>query len=125
MLPSNTCRLESSRMGHCGQSSYSDNLISFRSTFKNVNGEEINDSHITIGYGDGLFYQVKGKQNKKPLEKYFPFVFDFIKSLVKGEIEDLSFNGFASEYASKEDYGWEDMTKQELTELYELNPVPP
>jgi hypothetical protein len=122
MLPSNICDLESSRMGHCGKSDYSDNLISFRSTFNNVNGEEINDSHITIGYGNGLFYQVKGKQNKKPLEKYFPYIFDFIKSLVKSEIEDLPFNGFASEYASKEDYGWEDMTKQELTELYELNP---
>jgi hypothetical protein len=122
MLPSNICDLESSRMGHCGKSYNSDNLISFRSTFKNVNGEEINDSHITLGYGDGLFYQAKGKQNKKPLEKYFPYIFDFIKSLVKGEIEDLTFNGFASEYASKEDYGWEDMTKQELTELYELNP---
>ena len=79
LLPSNTCTLESSRMGHCGQSSYSDNLISFRSTYTNIKGEEINDSHITIGYGDGLFYQVKGKQNKKPLEKYFPYIFDFIK----------------------------------------------
>jgi hypothetical protein len=122
LLPSNTCRLESSRMGHCGQSGKSDNLISFRSDYVNSKGENINDSHITIGYGDGLFYQSKGKQNKKPLEKYFPYVFDFIKSLVKGEIEDLTFNGFASEYQGKEDYGWEDMTKQELTELYELNP---
>jgi hypothetical protein len=253
MLPSNTCTLESSRMGHCGQSSYSDNLISFRSTYTNINGEEMNDSHITIGYGDGLFYQVKGKQNKKPLEKYFPYIFDFIKSILNNEINErllkeneesitflesltnerkkiqdeilkhitfnfggassteskflegkltfeesknyiskdspvndlfdkievlkekrdkarntneyeeldnslieltneaknfiqkniidkfketirisnliseidliqLNFKGFSSEYASSEDYGWEDMTKEELLELYELNP---
>ena len=89
LLPSNTCRLESSRMGHCGQSGKSDNLISFRSDYVNSKGENINDSHITIAYGDGYFYQVKGKQNKKPAEKYFPYIFDFIKSFVKGEIEDL------------------------------------
>ena len=255
MLPSNKCNLESSRMGHCGQSSYSDNLISFRSNYKNVNGEEVNDSHITIGYGNGYFYQVKGKQNKKPLEKYHPYIFDLIKSILNGEINErfkkendesikvveylsneqkrleqeilpnitfgfagassteyrflqgelsleessrylsqdcpaldlfrkievlkqkrdearnnrvyeelensitqlrdeaksfiqknifdkyqeiirlsnlqkeaenellhLYFNGFSSEYKSSEDYGWEDMTKEELKELYEINP---
>ena len=141
LLPSNTCRLESSRMGHCGQSGQSDNLISLRSDYVNSKGENINDSHITIGYGEGLFYQAKGKQNKKPLEKYFPYLFDLIKSLVKGEIKYskqgmkfdknnkltkeekvLEFNGFGSEYGAEEDYGFEDMTNEELRELYDLKP---
>jgi len=33
-----------------------------------------------------------------------------------------AFNGFGSEYASNEDYGFDDMSKEQIQELYELNP---
>jgi len=143
-IPSNYCDLESSRMGHCGRTGYGNNLISLRSVKPYGKGHTINDSHITIAYGinDGIFYQVKGKKNNKPAEKYFPYIFDLIKSAIKDNNLEyskssnkfdennklirskslLEFNGFGSEYGDEEDYGFDDMTNEELRELYELKP---
>jgi len=144
-IPSNYCDLESSRMGHCGRTGYGNNLISLRSVKAYGKGHTINDSHITIAYGvnDGVFYQIKGKKNNKPAEKYFPYIFDLIKSAIQNiDIEYskpsmkfdknnklmpskslLDFNGFGSEYGAEEDYGFEDMTKEEIREIYDLKPT--
>ena len=82
-IPSNYCDLESSRMGHCGRTGYGNKLISLRSVKAYGKGHTISDSHVTIAYGsDGTFYQVKGKKNNKPSEKYFPYIFDLIKSII-------------------------------------------
>ncbi len=89
-IPSNYCDLESSRMGHCGRTGYGNNLISLRSVKPYGKKHTISDSHVTIAYGinDGVFYQVKGKKNQKPAEKYFPYIFDLIKSLLNDEINE-------------------------------------
>ena len=96
-IPSNYCNLESSRMGHCGRTGYGNKLISLRSVKEYGKGHTISDSHITIAYSqsdnndtenDGIFYQVKGKKNNKPAEKYFPYIFDLIKSILNGEINE-------------------------------------
>ena len=93
-IPSNYCDLESSRMGHCGRTGYGNKLISLRSVKPYGKGHTISDSHVTIAYSqsdndienNGIFYQVKGKKNNKPAEKYFPYIFDLIKSILNGEI---------------------------------------
>jgi hypothetical protein len=88
-IPSNYCDLESSRMGHCGRTGFGNTLISLRSIKPYGKGHTLSDSHITIAYGsDGVFYQVKGKKNQKPAEKYFPYIFDLIKSILNGEINE-------------------------------------
>lgn len=132
-IPSNYCDLESSRMGHCGRTGYGNNLISLRSVKEYGKGHTINDSHITIAYGvsDGIFYQIKGKKNNKPAEKYFSYIFDLIKTFIidnnvfipsKYDIV-FAFKGFGSEYGDSEDYGFEDMSNEELRELYDLKPT--
>jgi hypothetical protein len=131
-IPSNYCDLESSRMGHCGRTGYGNNLISLRSVKPYGKGHTINDSHITIAYGvnDGMFYQVKGKKNNKPAEKYFPYIFDLIKTFITDDATSINsvsdvvfdFSGFGSEYGQSEDYGYEDMTNNEVKELYQLKP---
>jgi hypothetical protein len=128
-IPSNYCDLESSRMGHCGRTGYGNTLISLRSIKPYGKGHTLSDSHVTIAYGsNGSFYQIKGKKNQKPAEKYQSYIFDLIKEMLTNEElkhqfnEDETFTGFGSEYASSEDYGWEDMTKEQLIELYEINP---
>jgi DNA repair protein RadC len=88
-IPKNYCDIESSRMGHCGRTG-AGSLISLRSFFTNINNESVTDSHVTIAYNkdDGLFYQAKGKQNRKPVEKYFPYIFDLIVNLSNGKIKE-------------------------------------
>lgn len=122
-IPSNYCDLESSRMGHCGRTGYGNNLISLRSVKPYGKGHTISDSHVTIAYGvtDGIFYQVKGKKNNKPAEKYFSFIYDLIKNSINDSI-NIDFNGFGSEYGDSEDYGFEDMSNEELREIYDLKP---
>lgn len=129
-IPSNYCDLESSRMGHCGRTGYGNTLISLRSVKPYGKGHTLSDSHVTIAYGsNGLFYQVKGKKNQKPAEKYKYYIFDLIKEMLTDEElkhkfnEDKTFTGFGSEYGNEEDYGFEDMTKEQLRELYEINPA--
>lgn len=172
-IPSNYCGIESSRMGHCGRTGYGNRLISLRSVKPYGKGHTISDSHVTIAYGgDGFFYQVKGKKNQKPAEKYFPYIFDLIKSIIQGNLEsnieidnvktnikkiesdidkianlkdvsrefievtfdklrklkkeleakaiNFEFSGFGQEYGHSEDYGYGDMSKEEMKELYEL-----
>ena len=87
-IPKSYCDIESARMGHCGRTG-AGSLISLRSVFKNTNEDTISDSHVTIAYNyeEGKFYQAKGKQNKKPVEKYFPYIFDLIQLLANGEIQ--------------------------------------
>jgi GNAT superfamily N-acetyltransferase len=226
-IPKQFCSLESKRMGHCGRTGSGDSLISLRSVRPYGKGHTINDSHVTIAYNEkkGIFYQTKGKNNAKPSEKYFPYIFDLIKMLAKedrylmipeiesqqdkliteiGSIEDVikvvkediydirirvakldemliksrsnrefdeiknamedlmkeerelmnrveslqndlkntnqkfqknedtkveikegfryGFSGFGSEYTSSADYGWDDMTKEQIEELYEVRP---
>ena len=195
-IPKNYCDIESSRMGHCGRTG-AGSLISLRSFFTNINNESVTDSHVTIAYNkdDGLFYQAKGKQNKKPIEKYFPYIFDLIKMMASGQVTEnfkltqqekikelegqkieyekgvnelqkyfeseearienveslvekagvlqevnkkleninsqieklneessFDFNGFRSEYQSSNDYGYEDMTNEQVKELYGIKP---
>jgi hypothetical protein len=84
LIPSSFCQLESDRMGHCGRTRH-EALISLRSKTPLKQGY-ISDSHVTVAFGsDGLFYQVKGKKNQKPAEKYFPFIYDLIITLIDAE----------------------------------------
>lgn len=87
MIPSSFCQLESSRMGHCGRTSH-ESLISLRSKTPLKDDNYISDSHVTIAFGnDGYFYQVKGKKNQKPSEKYYPYIDDLIITIIEGEEE--------------------------------------
>jgi hypothetical protein len=86
LIPSSFCKLEADRMGHCGRTSH-ESLISFRSKTPLKQGY-ILDRHVTVAFGkDGVFYQVKGKKNQKPAEKYFPYIFDLVLTLIEKEKE--------------------------------------
>ena len=119
-IDSNFCDKESERMGHCGRSGSGNILYSLRSIKPYGKGHTISDSHVTIAYNpeENKILQAKGKKNQKPSERYFPYIFDFIKLM----LENDSFLGFGSEYASNEDYGWGDMTKEQIDYVYKFNP---
>jgi hypothetical protein len=126
-IPSSFCSRESQRMGHCGRTASGNNLFSLRSVRPIAKGQTVTDSHITISYGvwDGKIFQCKGKNNSKPKPEYYPYIFDFIVEACHfsspGHFQSLRpFTGFESEYNSSNDYGWDDMTMAEVTQLKNL-----
>jgi hypothetical protein len=88
-IPKSKCDIEGKRMGHCGTTSAS-SLISLRSVRAYTESSTITDSHVTVAYDlqDGKFYQGKAKKNAKPSQKYFPYIFDLIKSILNDEINE-------------------------------------
>lgn len=75
-LQTNSSMQEKDAMGHCGTDSQATTLFSLRNS-------KTKEPHVTIAYNEntGKISQVKGKQNKKPVEKYMKFVIDLIKEM--------------------------------------------
>ena len=121
LIPKSFCDVESKRMGHCGRTGAS-SLISLRSIIPYGKGHTLTDSHVTIAWDEdeALFYQIKGKKIQKPSAKYHDYIFDLMKDFASDE--DHKFKGFGVEYQPEQDYGFEDMSKEQILELYEINP---
>lgn len=104
-LKTTDCREESDAMGHCGVDSSGDTLFSLREKKLN-NGKLVGyKPHVTATFHekDKRLSQVKGRENKKPVEKYHPFILELLE---KGIVED--FGGGA--YYQDEDFGWGDIS---------------
>ena len=123
-LGSNFCDEESKRMGHCGRSGY--NLYSLREykKFPGKEGYTINDSHLTASIDDdGTLYQLKGKKNSKPSEKYHQYILPLFYVLGGGgEEEDYLIRGFGSEYSSQQDFKLSDLSDEIIRDLYQNRP---
>ena len=76
-LGTNKSTDEAQAMGHCGTDFRATTLLSLR--------DEKGEPHVTVAYDadEKQVRQVKGKQNKKPVEKYMQYVKEFLKKLVK------------------------------------------
>jgi len=70
-LETSDCSLEAQRMGHCGGDARAETLYSLRSKKEK---KKISSSHITIAFSKTAdkIYQIKGKANDAPEEKYWP-----------------------------------------------------
>lgn len=75
-LKTNNSQQEGNAMGHCGRDGQATTLLSLRNS-------KTKEPHVTMAYNEntGKITQVKGKQNKKPIEKYMNFVMDLIKEM--------------------------------------------
>lgn len=120
-----SCPLEASRMGHCGRSDRDDSvLFSLR---RKSPGMKISDSHVTISYveSEDAVYQIKGKGNCTPEERYGPYVVDFLKMMdvqrvhETGMHSDCDFDDFI-EYLS-EKYPEADYEASDRRQLEELD----
>lgn len=78
-LDTNNSPDEGQAMGHCGRDSRATTLLSLR--------DSNNEPHVTIAYNEDTknVGQVKGKGNKKPIDKYMFYVNDFLGKLVKND----------------------------------------
>ena len=116
-LQTNDSNEECNRMGHCGRTSSSNNLISLREN-RNLNQKfSLNKSHLTgaIGKNDGILYQLKGPKNSKPDESYHPFIVDLL-------INTDLIKGFGCEYGCEKDFKLEDLNEEQIKKLFEVKP---
>lgn len=79
-LKTNDSPQEASAMGHCGRDGQATTILSLRDSKK--------EPHVTIAYNSNkqAVTQVKGKENKHPIEAYMPYVFQFL-----GELSEKGF----------------------------------
>lgn len=114
-LESNDCEEEGRLMGHCGRT-IADTMLSLRERKKY--GIE---PHVTIAIDGNInnyteIYQIKGKENKKPVSKYHKYIVDF---LIKN---DGVFIG-DEEYDRHQDFSISDLDyntyKNEVNQLFE------
>ena len=93
-LETTYCSDEADAMGHCGNTDKGTTLYSLRDRKK--------QPHITVSIDDkeGVIYQMKGKNNKKPIDKYHPYIVDL---LINDDLE-VPIKGFGSEYLKAEDF---------------------
>lgn len=114
-LESNYCEEEGRLMGHCGRT-IADTMLSLRERKKY--GIE---PHVTIAIDGNInnyteIYQIKGKENKKPVSKYHKYIVDF---LIKN---DGVFIG-NEEYDRHQDFSISDLDyntyKNEVNQLFE------
>ena len=84
-----SCDLEAQAMGHCGNAGSrpdAETVLSYR-TPKNIRGKLMWEPHMTfiLNTETGKLGEMKGRNNKKPIPKYHPYIIALLKSpLVKG-----------------------------------------
>ena len=112
-LETSECDQEGDLMGHCGTTS-AETLISLR-RFNEKTGKV--SAHVTVatskdrGVLFNSIYQIKGKGNKKPNEKYHDYIYDLLTSKYFGDGLEL-----IDEYNSNEDFHVFDLKDKEKRE---------
>jgi len=103
------CSEEANAMGHCGNTSKG-TLISLRDRKK--------QPHITASWdkNSGIIYQMKGKNNKKPIKAYHKYIVELLCDT------ELNFLGFGGEYDRVEDFNPNDLNKELYSKLINIRP---
>lgn len=101
---------EANAMGHCGNTNDGDTLLSLRDKNKSP--------HVTVAWHseEKAIFQMKGRQNKKPVEKYYPYIYRF---LVDPEMKPKY---FAYEWNKAEDFNLSDFDKETFQKVFNYNP---
>jgi len=118
-LETTSCGDEATAMGHCGTTNYGDTLYSLRKK---------QSPHVTAAIGnDGTVYQMKGRNNKKPTDKYHTYILELLKYpnvsdnvRIINEFEPISCFS-TNEYKATEDFHIFDLTGEQIKELSEKN----
>jgi len=87
-LQTSNCSIEAERMGHCGDSSYSEStLVSLR---KKDSKQKESKSYVTMDYrqDNDTIYQIKGRSNTAPPEETWPHIKWFVDNAGVTNIEE-------------------------------------
>ena len=92
-LRSSNCNVEARRMGHCG----GDDRASLYSLRQRQQDGASSKSYVTIAYNDRSkeIFQIKGKFNKAPDRKFWPYIAEFIRQT--GAKDNLEVGEFGAE----------------------------
>lgn len=126
-LLTNDSEEESAAMGHCGRTSH-DTILSLR---KKKNGNIEPFVTIAVDYDSdydsdeaiennekpvySIIYQCKGKNNKKPVEKYWGYIIELLLD------DDLGITEMGSEYSPSEDFQVSDIKDTTILEKFLVN----
>jgi len=107
-LQTTNCKAEAEAMGHCGMTNNGTTIYSLRDSKKSP--------HVTVAIDvkEGIIYQMKGKENKKPVEKYHKYIYEF---LMEQDIEKFSY-----EYDQSQDFNVMDLDKEHFEKIFEKKP---
>ncbi|NPV12814.1 MAG: hypothetical protein HPY57_13595 [Ignavibacteria bacterium] len=125
-LETDSSRDEADAMGHCGTTNYGKTLYSLRKK---------QSPHVTAAIGNidyngpyNTVYQMKGRNNKKPIEKYYKYIFELlsypnVSENVKIETEFDKIIKFSTiEYMPGEDFHVSDLSLEQIIQLQKRNP---
>lgn len=109
-LNTTSSRDEADAMGHCGRTSCGNTLLSLRDKNKSP--------HVTVAFDseDGIIYQMKGRNNKKPIDKYHPYIYRLLVD------PNTKTEYFSEEYDRNEDFNLADFDKETFLKVYKYNP---
>jgi ankyrin repeat protein len=104
-LETSECGIEADAMGHCGNTR-ADTLLSLRRN--NESGGKSVHATMSVNYKDdgnsySTYTQLKGKNNKKPIEKYHPYI---VELLLDDRFKDFKYD---SEYGAEDDFVLNDL----------------
>lgn len=125
LLPRASCPAEGDAMGHCGNSPMSNrtdiSILSLRSPVTSK-GETRWEPHATFilhrtgdETGTGTLGEMKGKENTKPVRKYWPYIVDLLKD---PRIVGTDGGG----YLPEENFNPQDLNPEQREEIEEANP---
>jgi len=105
---------EADCMGHCGNTNKGDTIYSLR---KKIGKNKV-ECHITtaVDSENGIIYQMKGKNNTKPIKKYHKYIVDLLIN------KEIGLKGFGFEYLKNEDFSPSDLDKDLYDKLISVKP---
>jgi len=129
-LQTSSCSIEAERMGHCGDSSYSEStLLSLR---KKDSKKKESKSYVTMDYREDTdtIYQIKGRSNSVPPEEMWPHIKWFVDNAGVTNIEesgehsnddfDYMRDWLTENTDARLDGGWEQRSTEMQNELDEI-----
>jgi ribosomal protein S18 acetylase RimI-like enzyme/8-oxo-dGTP pyrophosphatase MutT (NUDIX family) len=112
------CSAEASAMGHCGnspRSQTSDRILSLRQPMGKA-GVKYWSPHCTFILRLGGFLgEMKGRNNRKPISKYHPYILSLLKD---HRIKGIMGGG----YKPENNFHWNDLTQEQQNEVKDANP---
>jgi len=122
-LQTNDSREECNRMGHCGRTSYGNNIYSLRHNVTLPGGKySINKSVLTASIStNGIIYQLKGPKNSKPEEKYFKYILPLFE-LKNPDGDEYLIRYIGREYGHERDFKITDLPEKDIITLLQNRP---